>query len=155
MARLFRTGGSFVTVLVAYWAYTLLAVPLIEPPAERYQSDHASDDESSTWGRGANGPWPKALQGLFPPGSWELENPIKLDLGPTEFRLLRHLVLHPNRPFTREELIEAVWGYEGTIGSPRTVDVHIRHLREKLEADPAEPRWLVTLRGVGYLFEPP
>ena len=78
-----------------------------------------------------------------------------VDLTPTEFRLLRPLVLHPNRPFTREELIEAVWGYEGTIGSPRTVDVHIRHLREKLEADPAEPRWLVTLRGVGYLFEPP
>jgi DNA-binding response OmpR family regulator len=78
-----------------------------------------------------------------------------VDLTPTEFRLLRHLVLHPNRPFTREELIEAVWGYEGTIGSPRTVDVHIRHLREKLEADPAQPRWLVTLRGVGYLFEPP
>ena len=78
-----------------------------------------------------------------------------VDLTPTEFRLLRHLVLHPNRPFRREELIEAVWGYEGTIGSPRTVDVHMRHLRDKLEADPAQPRWLVTLRGVGYLFEPP
>jgi two-component system, OmpR family, alkaline phosphatase synthesis response regulator PhoP len=45
-----------------------------------------------------------------------------------------------------------VWGYTGDIGSDRTVDVHIRHLREKLEDDPANPRWLVTVRGVGYKF---
>lgn len=75
-------------------------------------------------------------------------------LTPTEFRLLRYLVSHPNRPFNRQALIEAIWGYEEVIGSNRTVDVHIRHLREKLEDDPANPSWIVTVRGVGYKFQP-
>jgi DNA-binding response OmpR family regulator len=75
-------------------------------------------------------------------------------LTPTEFRMLRFLASHPRRPVTRETLIEAVWGYEGGIGSDRTVDVHIRHLREKLEEDPGNPRWIQTVRGVGYRFEP-
>jgi DNA-binding response OmpR family regulator len=73
---------------------------------------------------------------------------------PTEFRLLRYLVAHPGRPFSRDALIEAVWGYDSSIGSSRTVDVHIRHLREKLEDDPSNPRWLVTVRGIGYKFAP-
>jgi DNA-binding response OmpR family regulator len=76
-----------------------------------------------------------------------------VDLTPTEFRLLRYLVAHPNRPFTRDALIEAIWGYDSDIGSDRTVDVHMRHLREKLEHDPGNPRWLVTVRGIGYKFE--
>ena len=75
-------------------------------------------------------------------------------LTPTEFRLLRYLIGHPNRPLSRETLIEAVWGYEEIIGDERTVDVHMRHLREKLEEDPTNPRYLVTMRGVGYKFEP-
>jgi DNA-binding response OmpR family regulator len=77
-----------------------------------------------------------------------------VDLTPTEFRLLRYLVTHPDRPLSRDTLIEAVWGYDSSIGTGRTVDVHIRHLREKLEDDPSRPRWLVTVRGVGYKFEP-
>ena len=76
-----------------------------------------------------------------------------VDLTPTEFRLLRYLVSNPGRPCSRVELIEAVWGYASDIGSDRTVDVHIRHLRKKLEDDPANPRWIVTVRGVGYKFE--
>ncbi len=76
-----------------------------------------------------------------------------VDLTPTEFRLLRYLVSHPDRPFSRSALIEAVWGYDSGIGSDRTVDVHVRHLREKLEDDPTNPRWLVTVRGIGYKFE--
>ena len=76
-------------------------------------------------------------------------------LTPTEFRLLRYLVSRPNRPSSREAILEAIWGYSGDIGSERTVDVYIRHLREKLEDDPAEPRWIVTVRGMGYKFEPP
>jgi DNA-binding response OmpR family regulator len=75
-------------------------------------------------------------------------------LTPTEFRLLRHLASNPDRPFGRSELIEAVWGYDSEISQDRTVDVHIRHLREKLEEDPADPRWLVTVRGIGYKFQP-
>jgi DNA-binding response OmpR family regulator len=78
-------------------------------------------------------------------------NPVYLT--PTEFRLLRYLVSNPDRPFSRSELIEAVWGYDSQVGHERTVDVHIRHLRKKLEDDPAKPRWLVTVRGVGYVFQ--
>lgn len=70
----------------------------------------------------------------------------------TEFRLLVHLTSYPNRPFTRSELMDAVWGYDTSLGSERSVDVHIRHLREKLEDDPAEPRWILTVRGIGYKF---
>ena len=77
-----------------------------------------------------------------------------VDLTPTEFRLLRYLVANPDRPFSRSQLIEAVWGYESDIGYDRTVDVHMRHLRKKLEDDPSNPRWLVTVRGIGYKFEP-
>jgi DNA-binding response OmpR family regulator len=78
----------------------------------------------------------------------------QVELTPTEFRLLSYLVAHPGRPISREALIQAVWGYDSSVGSGRTVDVHIRHLRKKLEDDPASPRWLVTVRGVGYKFEP-
>ena len=77
-----------------------------------------------------------------------------VNLTPTEFRLLRYLVSHPDRPFTRSALIEAVWGYDSDIGYDRTVDVHVRHLRAKLEDDPTDPRWIVTVRGVGYKFQP-
>jgi two-component system response regulator VicR len=77
-----------------------------------------------------------------------------VELTPTEFRLLRYLVAHPGRPFSRSSLIEAIWGYDSEVGSERTVDVHIRHLREKLEPDPAHPRHLVTVRGTGYKLEP-
>ncbi|MDQ4075090.1 MAG: response regulator transcription factor [Chloroflexota bacterium] len=77
-----------------------------------------------------------------------------VELTPTEFRLLRFLATHPGRPFSRSDLIEAVWGYDSDIYNERTVDVHIRHLREKVEAEPTNPHWLVTVRGVGYMFEP-
>ncbi|MEM7028358.1 MAG: response regulator transcription factor [Chloroflexota bacterium] len=76
-----------------------------------------------------------------------------IDLTPTEFRLLRYLSSNPNRPCSRDDLIQAVWGYNSDLGNDRTVDVHIRHLREKLEDDPTQPRWLVTVRGLGYKFQ--
>lgn len=76
-----------------------------------------------------------------------------ISLTPIEFRLLRHLASHPNRPYERGALIEAIWGYEDDINNDRTVDVHIRHLREKLEDDPANPRWIMTVRGLGYKFQ--
>ena len=77
-----------------------------------------------------------------------------VELTPIEFRLLRYLASNPGRPFSREQLIETMWGYDSEVGSDRTIDVHMRHLRQKLEEDPANPRWLVTVRGVGYKFEP-
>jgi len=75
-----------------------------------------------------------------------------VSLTPTEYRLLSHLVMHPEQVFSRDALLELVWGYENSVDSQRTVDVHMRHLREKLEEDPANPRWLVTVRGTGYMF---
>jgi len=77
-----------------------------------------------------------------------------INLTPTEFRLLRTLAGNPDRPFSRAALIETIWGYECDIDNDRTVDVHMRHLREKLEDDPTNPRWLVTVRGVGYKLAP-
>jgi len=73
-------------------------------------------------------------------------------LTPTEFRILRHLVGKPNQTFTRDALIQAVWGYDNYIGDDRTIDVHMRHLREKLEEEPSKPKWLITVRGFGYKF---
>ena len=83
-----------------------------------------------------------------------LRDNVPVELTPIEFRLLRHLVNNAGRPLTRDQLLEAVWGYDTDVGSDRTVDVHIRHLRQKIEDDPGAPRWLVTVRGVGYKFEP-
>ena len=76
-----------------------------------------------------------------------------VDLTPTEFRLLRYLAARPNVPVSRSGLVEAVWGYESDVNSDRTVDVHIRHLRQKIERDPANPNRLVTVRGFGYKLQ--
>ena len=69
-----------------------------------------------------------------------------------EFEILAALARSPGRVLSRETLLEHVWG-DSEYRDPRTVDVHIRHLREKLEADPKEPRLLLTVRGVGYRFK--
>src|SRR5215218_8089435 len=68
-----------------------------------------------------------------------------------EFEILAALAAAPGRVFSREMLLEHVWG-DSTYRDPRTVDVHIRHLREKLESDPKSPEYLFTVRGVGYRF---
>ncbi|TLN06673.1 response regulator transcription factor, partial [bacterium] len=75
-----------------------------------------------------------------------------LDLSPKEFDLLAFLASNPGRVFSRDYLLERVWGYDYA-GGTRTVDVHIRWLRQKIEVDPAHPRHLLTVRGVGYKFE--
>jgi two-component system, OmpR family, alkaline phosphatase synthesis response regulator PhoP len=69
-----------------------------------------------------------------------------------EFDLLDLLVTHPGVVLAREVLLEKVWGYEFA-GDSRAVDVHIRWLRGKIERDPADPRHIITVRGVGYRFE--
>lgn len=74
-----------------------------------------------------------------------------VDLTPREFELLYTLAEEPNRVFTREQLLERVWGYDFA-GIDRVVDVHIGMLRRKLEADPANPSLIHTVRGVGYKF---
>jgi two-component system OmpR family response regulator len=75
-----------------------------------------------------------------------------LNLSPKEFDLLAFLASNQSRVFSRDYLLENVWGYDYT-GDTRTVDVHIRWLRQKIEVDPAHPRHLLTVRGVGYKFE--
>lgn len=74
-----------------------------------------------------------------------------VELSPKEFRLLHTLVASAGRVLSREELIEGVWGNE-FMGDVKTLDVHIRWLREKVERDPSDPRHLITVRGVGYRF---
>jgi DNA-binding response OmpR family regulator len=68
-----------------------------------------------------------------------------------EFELLRTLATHPGRVHTREMLLRALWG-DSAYREPRTIDVHVRHLREKLERDPRQPEYILTVRGVGYRF---
>jgi DNA-binding response OmpR family regulator len=69
-----------------------------------------------------------------------------------EFEILSALARSPGRVLSRQTLLESVWG-DSEYRDPRTVDVHIRHLREKLEANPKEPEFLFTVRGVGYRFQ--
>ncbi len=75
-----------------------------------------------------------------------------LDLKPKEYDLLLYFLEHPSRALSRDTLLEQVWGWDFS-GDSRTVDVHIRWLREKIEETPSEPKRLVTVRGAGYRFE--
>jgi DNA-binding response OmpR family regulator len=76
----------------------------------------------------------------------------EVHLTKTEFRLLVELASSPGRVFSREVLLERVWGY-GYFGDGRLVDVHVRRLRMKVESDPANPRHVVTVRGLGYKLQ--
>lgn len=75
----------------------------------------------------------------------------EINLSPKEFRLLELFMSYPRRVWSREQLIEQVWGPD-FLGDTKTVDVHIRWLREKLEKDPSQPEYLITVRGFGYRF---
>jgi DNA-binding response OmpR family regulator len=77
-----------------------------------------------------------------------------VDTTATEFRLLHFLASHPGRVFTRDQVLDAVWR-DMSFVTPRSVDVYIRRLREKIEQDPESPRYLKTVRGAGYKFEAP
>ncbi len=79
-------------------------------------------------------------------------NGMPLTLSTLEFRLLYYLASHPNKVYTRDQLLDAVWGTERFV-TPRSVDACMRRLREKVEEDPENPLNLKTLRGAGYLFE--
>ncbi len=82
---------------------------------------------------------------------YNLGKPIDLTL--REYNLLVYMILKPGFVFSREQLLDQVWGYD-YIGDDRTVDVTVRRLREKLEQDPANPEYIKTKRGVGYYFRP-
>ena len=78
--------------------------------------------------------------------------PVRLTF--SEFELLAHLLSEPGRLFNRQELLRAIWG-DSAYRDPRAIDVHIRHLREKLEEKPEEPKLILTVRGAGYRFQEP
>ncbi len=77
---------------------------------------------------------------------------VPIALSPKEFELLSFLASNRGQVFSRDVLLDRVWGYE-YVGDTRTVDVHIRWLRQKIETDPSNPTYLLTVRGVGYRFE--
>lgn len=81
-----------------------------------------------------------------------VRNGSVLRMKPKEFELLLFFLQHPGRVFSREQILDEVWGYDFS-GGPRTVDVHVRWLRQKVEDDPASPARIRTIRGSGYLFE--
>jgi two-component system, OmpR family, response regulator RegX3 len=78
------------------------------------------------------------------------DRPVRLTF--SEFELLAQLMSTPGRLFNRQELLRAIWG-DSAYRDPRAIDVHIRHLREKLEEHPEEPRLILTVRGAGYRFQ--
>lgn len=78
----------------------------------------------------------------------------EIELTSTEFKLLEFFLTHPGTAWSREQLLREVWGEQHFV-TPRTVDVHIRRLREQIEQKPDEPVYLVTVRGFGYRFETP
>ncbi len=86
---------------------------------------------------------------LYPDSCRVTCNGKELALSPKEFRLLELMMRHPRRVWSREQLLERVWGTD-FVGDTKTVDVHIRWLREKLEPDPSQPRYVHTVRGFGY-----
>ncbi|MFZ5652305.1 MAG: response regulator transcription factor [Bacillota bacterium] len=86
------------------------------------------------------------------PEKYEVElNGNRLSLSPKEFEILEILASSPGRVFSRDLLLEKVWGFN-ELRETRTVDVHIRYLRQKIEADPARPVYIETVRGIGYRF---
>ncbi len=91
---------------------------------------------------------------VFDYNRYELyKNGEHIEITIREFELIKFLASQPNKVFSRQSLLESVWGYE-YYGDDRTVDVTVRRLREKVEDDPSEPRYIMTKRGVGYYFQP-
>jgi two-component system, OmpR family, phosphate regulon response regulator PhoB len=88
---------------------------------------------------------------LYPEEYRVLVRGVGVNLSPREFRLLALFMQHPRRVWDREQLLDRVWGID-FIGDRKTVDVHIRWLREKLEIDPSQPQYITTVRGFGYRF---
>ncbi|WAA10173.1 response regulator transcription factor [Fervidibacillus albus] len=91
---------------------------------------------------------------IFPEHYEVYLNGNQLEFTPKEFELLIYLVKNKGRVLTRDQLLNAVWNYD-FVGDTRIVDVHISHLREKIEKDTRKPKYIKTIRGIGYKFEEP
>lgn len=89
------------------------------------------------------------------PGTREVSvNGKRVEMTAREFDLLSYMANHPRQVFSRQQLLEQVWDSSAGWQDPATVTVHVRRIRQKVELDPAHPRWLTTAWGVGYRFEP-
>lgn len=100
-------------------------------------------------------PQPQALQykdvTLYPQECRVIVRGEEVSLAPKEFRLLELFMSSPRRVWTRDQLLDQIWGSD-FVGDSKTVDVHIRWMREKLERDPSHPEYIITIRGFGYRF---
>lgn len=103
----------------------------------------------------ASAPEPQVLQykeiTLYPLECRALVRGEEVSLAPKEFRLLELFMSYPRRVWTRDQLLDQIWGSD-FVGDSKTVDVHIRWMREKIERDPSHPEYIVTIRGFGYRF---
>ncbi|MFB2980956.1 winged helix-turn-helix domain-containing protein [Microseira sp. BLCC-F43] len=105
--------------------------------------------------KAASPPQPQVLQykeiTLYPLECRALVRGEEVSLAPKEFRLLELFMSYPRRVWTRDQLLDQIWGSD-FVGDSKTVDVHIRWMREKIERDPSHPEYIVTIRGFGYRF---
>ncbi|MDA1010487.1 MAG: DNA-binding response regulator [Chloroflexi bacterium] len=113
----------------------------------------ATTGGGTDYGEGANEDVVIGGIGLSPSRHEVSREGVTVSLRPREFALLEFLMRHPGQVFTRDVILERVWGMSYP-GETRTVDVHVRWLREKLEEDPSQPRHIITVRSVGYKFVP-
>lgn len=104
-------------------------------------------------GRGGERPLSFGELSIDPKSRQVIVRGTDIELTATEFNLLHFMANHPRQVFKRDQLLENVWGFSEYV-DPSTVTVHIRRLREKIEEDPANPLWLLTVWGVGYKFDP-
>jgi two-component system alkaline phosphatase synthesis response regulator PhoP len=123
------------------------------------RSDYAAKDDQQTDSEDEDAETPQRTHHYLNAGPLKIDQPGRrvfiqgkgIDLQPKQFDLLTYLVKNRGTVLTRDQLLHNVWGYDYA-GDTRTVDVHIRWLREKLEVDPASPKLIQTVRGIGYVF---
>jgi len=162
LCRTLRRTSDVPIVMVTARADTHDVVAGLEAGADDYLTKPFAPKELSARirallrrARPANPAHPRLVFGdleIVPDEGKVLRSGQEIHLTKTEFRLLCELAENPGRVFSREELLEQVWGY-GYFGDGRLVDVHIRRLRTKVEIDSANPRHVVTVRGLGYRLQ--
>ncbi|MEY3054973.1 MAG: hypothetical protein RL550_1496, partial [Actinomycetota bacterium] len=162
LCRTLRRTSDVPIVMVTARADTHDVVAGLEAGADDYLTKPFAPKELSARirallrrARPANPAHPRLVFGdleIVPDEGKVMRSGEEIHLTKTEFRLLCELAENPGRVFSREELLDQVWGY-GYFGDGRLVDVHIRRLRTKVEIDSANPRHVVTVRGLGYRLQ--
>ncbi len=162
LCRTIRRSSDVPIVMVTARADTHDVVAGLEAGADDYLTKPFAPKELSARirallrrARPAHPAHPKLVFGdleIVPDEGKVLRNGTEIHLTKTEFRLLCELGQNPGKVFSREQLLDHVWGY-GYFGDGRLVDVHVRRLRTKVEVDPANPRHVVTVRGLGYRLQ--